>query len=141
LRICSFYNAEGSAKIGNRTWRWEFSDQFGPLFVDDRGVPLKDQQLSERHPVWRHFEAWLAKYRGTEVDPHDDVATLQIGPAPKVRVVHKAKGIRDDGTVSALCFSNPRGIDLREASWSMADRQVTCKACLRLIANPAKVTQ
>jgi hypothetical protein len=65
-RICSFYEATGECLIGNRTWRWEFSSMFGPLFVDGRGVPLKDQQLSERHPVWPHFEAWLKKHRESQ---------------------------------------------------------------------------
>lgn len=49
---------EGFDRNG-RLWRWEFSEMFGPLFVDKRGGPLKVQPMDERHPAWVPFEEWL----------------------------------------------------------------------------------
>jgi hypothetical protein len=49
------------------------------------------------------------------------------------KVVHRAKQIRGDGAVSALCFRGPRPIDLSRASWTTRDAAVTCKNCLRAL--------
>lgn len=49
------------------------------------------------------------------------------------RTVHKAKKIRFDGAASALCFTKPRAIDMKRATWVMHDDAVTCKKCLQLI--------
>lgn len=54
-------------------------------------------------------------------------------PAPKSRVYHRAKGIREDGAVSALCFKIPRAINLKAASWTIRDEAVTCPLCLEII--------
>lgn len=47
-----------------------------------------------------------------------------------MRRVHKAKLVRSDGRVSALCFRRPRPIDLSRASWTLRWSAVTCPACL-----------
>ncbi len=57
-----------------------------------------------------------------------------IGPAPRQRVVHRAKLINPDGGVSPLCAKTPRAIDLRRATWVLRDEAVTCPRCLSLIA-------
>lgn len=58
--------------------------------------------------------------------------------AMKPRKYHRAKSVRDDGAVSALCFSRARAIDLRKASWTIVDVQVTCKDCLRIMGERAE---
>ena len=40
-----------------------FSERFGPWMTDRLGDPLKKQPISERHPFWAPFEAWLAAHR------------------------------------------------------------------------------
>ena len=49
------------------------------------------------------------------------------------KIYHKAKLIRGDGAVSALCFSRPRAIDLSKASWTNRDEAVTCEKCRKLL--------
>lgn len=39
--------------------------------------------------------------------------------------------MREDGSVSALCFKRPRPIDLSKALWTNRDEAVTCQRCLR----------
>ena len=56
-----------------------------------------------------------------------------ITRAPKPKPVHRGAHWADDGSVSALCFKQPRAINLKVATWTIVDRQVTCKACLKLM--------
>lgn len=49
------------------------------------------------------------------------------------KTIHRAKHIRDDGAVSALCYSQPRAIDLSRATWTIRDEAVTCSRCLALM--------
>lgn len=51
---------------GARTWRFEFSERFGPLLVDKDGRTLDRQPTSERHPFWRPFRLWL--HQGKHAD-------------------------------------------------------------------------
>jgi hypothetical protein len=53
------------------------------------------------------------------------------------KIYHRAKHIRDDGKVSALCYKTPRPIDLGRESWVLEDDRVTCSRCLRAIAAAA----
>lgn len=41
-------------------WRFEFSEQFGPLVLNKDDTPKKNQP-GERSPFWRVFNEWLAK--------------------------------------------------------------------------------
>lgn len=61
LHICTFttHTAEGMDRNG-RLWRWDFSPEFGPLFLDHKGVPLKVQPIAEKHPAWVPFNEWHA---------------------------------------------------------------------------------
>ena len=52
---------------------------------------------------------------------------------PKPRVRHKADKIREDGAVSALCFSQPRAIDMKRATWTTSDDAVTCEKCTAIL--------
>ena len=51
----------------------------------------------------------------------------------KPKPYHMAKGIREDGAVSALCSRRPRRIDLTRASWTNRVEAVTCAKCLKII--------
>ena len=42
------------------------------------------------------------------------------------------------GEVSALCFKKPRAINMKLASWTIAESAVTCRACLRGMAQLAE---
>ncbi|HEV2674177.1 MAG TPA: hypothetical protein VGV37_06505 [Aliidongia sp.] len=53
--------------------------------------------------------------------------------APGPRIYHRAKGIREDGAVSALCFTSPRAINMKVATWTIRDEAVTCPRCLEII--------
>lgn len=61
--VCNLFPYEGSCVINGRTWRWEFGDYVGPLFVDKRGEPLKNQPR-ENNPVWEKFHDWLEELKG-----------------------------------------------------------------------------
>jgi hypothetical protein len=61
------HQGEGVDRNG-RLWRWEFSPQFGPLFVNQQGDPLLVQPMSERHPVWPVFNEWLAAHQAKKRD-------------------------------------------------------------------------
>ena len=58
------------------------------------------------------------------------------GPPPPVKVYHWAHlwKLDDSGDVSALCYKRPRRIDLRKALWTITPEAVTCKRCLKLLA-------
>ena len=60
VRSCCLCDAEGSAKVGTRLWRWEFHEYLGPTFVDKDGNSVKCP--GENHPVWHAFNAWLWDY-------------------------------------------------------------------------------
>lgn len=62
VRLCYFGEAIGEGvDINGRMWRWEFSKQFGPVFVDKtHGDPLYVQP-AENSPAWPVFELWLAE--------------------------------------------------------------------------------
>ena len=52
----------------------------------------------------------------------------------KERPIHRARHIREDGSVSPLCAKTPRALDLRSSTWTYRDDAVTCPRCLRLLA-------
>ena len=56
------------------------------------------------------------------------------------KVYHRAEKLRGDGAVSALCFSSPRAIDLRKASWTNRDEAVTCPKCKAAMLKAAEVS-
>lgn len=53
----------------------------------------------------------------------------------KPKPVHRAKLISQDGSkVSPLCAKRPHAINLKVATWTIVDSQVTCPRCLKVIA-------
>lgn len=58
---------------------------------------------------------------------------LELPPLPPTRMYHRGDKVDAQGRVSALCFSKPRPIDMRRASWTLADAFVTCPKCAALI--------
>ena len=59
---------------------------------------------------------------------------LECPPLPPTRTRHRADKIDPRGRVSALCFPQPRAIDMKRASWTTSDSGVTCPKCRALIA-------
>lgn len=57
-----------------------------------------------------------------------------FGPAPRRKIVHRAKMVSPEGHISPLCAKQPRPIDLSIASWTIVDRHVTCRRCRSLLA-------
>ena len=59
---CSHAIYIGTAKVGKRNYRWEFSPRFGPLFYwgkDSQGHWSGPND--ENHPLWKAFEKWYYK--------------------------------------------------------------------------------
>lgn len=56
----------------------------------------------------------------------------------RVRIYHKAKLVNGDGGVSALCFKEPRAIDLERALWTLRWEAVTCQKCRKLRGEEAR---
>jgi len=54
----------GSAFVNDREYRWSFNEWLGPLFLRKDGAVMK-RQPGEKHPIWPHFEKWLAAREGT----------------------------------------------------------------------------
>lgn len=50
----------------------------------------------------------------------------------QLKVYHKAHLMSERG-VSALCFKQPRSIDLKRALWTLRDEAVTCAKCLKVM--------
>lgn len=59
---------------------------------------------------------------------------LDCPPLPPTRMRHRADKIDPRGRVSALCFKQPRAIDMKRASWTTSNSGVTCPKCLERIA-------
>ncbi len=53
---------------------------------------------------------------------------------PPNRMRHRAALINNRGGVSALCFTKPRAIDMKRATWTTSDEATTCPRCQHLIA-------
>ena len=60
------------------------------------------------------------------------------GNRPKI--CHKAKKGYLDWGVSPLCAAKPRKINLKVATWTLANRFVTCKKCLRKLTEQIPIT-
>ena len=63
VKGCSHALWFGQATIKGRTWRWEYDQRFGPLFLTKDGYPLMNQP-DEGHPVWKAFAKWEKGLKG-----------------------------------------------------------------------------
>lgn len=62
-RFCSFINeANVLVKFGKRTYCFDFSERFGPLFLDIHGEPLRNQP-QPRTKAWQAFKIWHGGYK------------------------------------------------------------------------------
>ena len=61
VRICTFTTATGSGTVNGKTYYWDFSEQFGPLFTTKKGEPCRTQPKGGA--AWRAFEKWHAEYK------------------------------------------------------------------------------
>ncbi len=55
------------------------------------------------------------------------------------KIVHRAKHLHPDGSVSPLCATSTRAINTRRASWTLRDDAVTCKRCLSCLKTKRRV--
>lgn len=58
--IVTVADAEGSAVVRGRVWRWEHHNWGGPVWLNKDGSERK-RQPGERHPVWKAYERWLKR--------------------------------------------------------------------------------
>jgi len=63
VRICSFTTATGSGTVRGKTYHWDFSEMFGPLFTTTKGEPMRTQPKGG--PAWEAFEAWHREYKAS----------------------------------------------------------------------------
>ena len=66
------------------------------------------------------------------------MSDMDCPPLPPTRMYHRGDKVDQQGRVSALCFKTPRPIDMRRASWTLADAFVTCPKCAALIRERRK---
>lgn len=57
-----YADAEGSAVVNGRVWRWEFHEYLGPGWLKKDGNPKKCQCPTIK-AVWDAFEKWHRKYK------------------------------------------------------------------------------
>jgi hypothetical protein len=55
---CSFHTASGSGGYGGKTYYWDFSEMFGPLFTDAEGNEIEPQPGVRSH-AFKAFSLWL----------------------------------------------------------------------------------
>jgi len=59
-----YADASGSAVVNGRTWRWDFHEYCGPLWLRADGSERKCQ-----HPtnpaVWEAFDEWLKRWEAS----------------------------------------------------------------------------
>lgn len=77
LHVCSFHDCSGSAMVGHRVVHWDFSYQFGPLFVSGEGVPWKNQPKSNSRE-WRAFETWFTELQAERAAMNATPASARI---------------------------------------------------------------
>jgi hypothetical protein len=65
-----------SVIVRGKTVYFTFSDRFGPFLTDKDGEDLARQPVSDRHPFWEPFNAWLADWRKAHPKPKPE------GPTP-----------------------------------------------------------
>ena len=78
-----------SMRVGEKTWLFEDSDQFGPLFLNKNGSPRTSQNLSERSPFWRAHRIWVRQ--GRRLDPNGFCVWDEPAPMTYWRVGRFAK--------------------------------------------------
>jgi len=75
LIACSFTDCAGSGVYRGKTYYWEFSERFGPLFTNKDGREL-DPQPGIRSHAWSAFEVWLKELYGDRVVTRADEARI-----------------------------------------------------------------
>jgi hypothetical protein len=53
-------------EVDGKTFHFEDSDRFGPLFLGKSGNTLKNQFMAERSPFWRAHRIWVRQGRRLE---------------------------------------------------------------------------
>ena len=66
VAICtSFHTASGSGGYGGKTYYWDFSDRFGPLFTNEQGEEITPQPGPRSH-AFKAFSVWHAELMAEE---------------------------------------------------------------------------
>lgn len=65
--VVSVPDDHGEAVVNGRTWRWDWNNYCGPLFVNKDGSDRK-RIPGENHPVWKAVARWEKK-RNKEAKP------------------------------------------------------------------------
>lgn len=60
---------------------------------------------------------------------------LTLAPPPPPKVIHMAKHVRGDGSVSPLCAVKLRSINHKVSTWTMQKDKVTCGKCRKALAD------
>ena len=61
---CSFAKAVGvEYEYRGKVYRWDFSEMFGPLWIDEEGEPLAEQYRHHACACWKAFYKWLGEWR------------------------------------------------------------------------------
>ena len=66
------------------------------------------------------------------MDEYKPTRSERIRAGVEKKTVHRAKMVNTNGDVSAVCFSTPRKINLKIATWTLVAKLVTCPKCKTL---------
>lgn len=95
-----------------------------------------------KQEVCRDLEKPEAMHRSYCATAGKTVRMMYLRPhGVPMKKTHYANKLREDGTVSAICFSTPRAIDLRRATWTNRSGAVTCSKCLDILNTLRSVTK
>lgn len=73
VHICTFCDAADQViTVKGKKVRFDFSERFGPLVLDDEGQPLEKQPIHESDPFWEPFNAWLGAWERERVRKAND---------------------------------------------------------------------
>lgn len=53
------------------------------------------------------------------------------------KLYHYAGKVREDGAISALCYTTPHPINLKRSSWTLSEDYVTCPRCRKTLREAA----
>ena len=62
-----YADAEGSAVVNGKEWRWEYHEYGGPLFLRKDGQP-RACQCPTIPAVWDAFTKWQTEYERTKLN-------------------------------------------------------------------------
>jgi hypothetical protein len=132
-----YADAEGSAVVNGRTWRWEFHEWGGPLWLRRDGEPRKNQ-CPHSKAVWDAFEQWHQGYKRNKPlnasIPPDQSAYLNLGTA-RTDIAAAQRAWLDQDHREAIVWIRNAIAQLRAAEAKLTNLPETQKTVVRP-ANP-----